>query len=48
VVVERVTELVGDADAVLLKGSRSMRLERVGAALAPEGGGHRQAPPTGS
>lgn len=46
--VERVPGLVGDADAVLLKGSRSMRLERVGVALAPEGGGAGSAPATGS
>jgi UDP-N-acetylmuramoyl-tripeptide--D-alanyl-D-alanine ligase len=36
--VEAVPELVEEGDVVLLKGSRSMRLERIGAVIAPEGG----------
>jgi UDP-N-acetylmuramoyl-tripeptide--D-alanyl-D-alanine ligase len=35
--VEKVPGLIGDGDTVLLKGSRGMRLERVGAALAGQG-----------
>jgi UDP-N-acetylmuramoyl-tripeptide--D-alanyl-D-alanine ligase len=32
---ERVPGLLADGDVVLLKGSRSMRLERLGAVIAP-------------